>query len=426
MRILVTGAYGFIGAHIVAGLRAAGHDVIGCGRNVPLGRRLVPGIEWVPCDFNRDNDPAVWRPRLTGIDAVINCVGVLQGGRGADIEAVHRGTPIALFDACAAAGVRRVIQVSALGIEAGAGTEYADTKRAADDHLRGLDLEWLILRPSLVIGRGSYGGTSLFRGLAGFPFVTPVPGRGNQKFQPIDMDDLARTVRDLIARPEITRQVFTVAGPEVLTLREIIVGLRAWLGFSPAPVLSVPMGLIRFAGRIGDGLRWLGGGGPLTTTAIRQMTHGSVGDPAALVDALGTRPRRFQDALASTPAQVQDRWHARLYFLRPLLRVTLALFWIATGVVSIGWGLRGDIDGAPGGNIWFWAAALADLGLGFLLLIRWRVRLVGAVMVGLSLVYLAVITSHLTMLWADPLGPATKILPIIVATLVMMAIEDDR
>jgi len=58
MKILVTGAYGFIGSHIVAGLVAAGHRVVGCGRDIALGRRLIPHIDWIACDLNRDTDPA--------------------------------------------------------------------------------------------------------------------------------------------------------------------------------------------------------------------------------------------------------------------------------------------------------------------------------------------------------------------------------
>ncbi len=76
MRILVTGAYGFIGSHIVTGLRSAGHEVVGCGRDTALGPRLHPDIEWLACDFNRDTSADVWRPRVTGIDAVVNCAGI--------------------------------------------------------------------------------------------------------------------------------------------------------------------------------------------------------------------------------------------------------------------------------------------------------------------------------------------------------------
>ncbi len=79
MRCLVTGAYGFIGSEVVAALRREGVSVIGAGRDLALARRVLPGIEWIACDFNSDVTPADWAPRLAGIDAVVNCVGILQG-----------------------------------------------------------------------------------------------------------------------------------------------------------------------------------------------------------------------------------------------------------------------------------------------------------------------------------------------------------
>jgi uncharacterized protein YbjT (DUF2867 family) len=105
----------------------------------------------------------VWTPRLQGVDAVINCAGILQGGRGQSIEAVHHLGPRALFDACVGSGVRRVIQISAISADEAAGTAYASSKKSAEDALRSLDLEWVILRPSLVYARGSYGGTCSVR-----------------------------------------------------------------------------------------------------------------------------------------------------------------------------------------------------------------------------------------------------------------------
>ena len=181
MRILVTGAYGFIGSHIVTGLRSAGHEVVGCGRDMALGLRLHPDIEWIACDFNRDTSLDAWRPRVAGVDAVINCAGILQGSHRNRMEAIHKETPAALFQACAEQGPRRVIQISALGAGPEAGTAFAATKQAADDHLMDMDLDWVVLRPSMIHSRGCYGGTALMRGLAALPVVTPLPGGGGQR-----------------------------------------------------------------------------------------------------------------------------------------------------------------------------------------------------------------------------------------------------
>src|SRR5450830_1376438 len=132
MHILLTGSRGFIGRTFKQALQNAGHTVLG---GVSPGRSPGPG-ECV-MDFAHDTRAEVWLPRLQGVDAVINTVGVLRDSRSRPIDAVHRDTPVALFSACAQAGVRRVVQISALGIE-GSPTRYASTKRAADQHLLGL------------------------------------------------------------------------------------------------------------------------------------------------------------------------------------------------------------------------------------------------------------------------------------------------
>ena len=434
MKNLVTGAYGFIGSHIVAGLVTAGHEVVGCGRDVALGRRLVPHIDWVACDMNRDTDPADWLGRLDGIDAVINCAGILQASATDNIDAIHRQGPVALFKACEQVGVRRVIQISALGVEPGVETSYADSKRGADDALMAMDLDWVVLRPSLVYARNCYGGTALFRGLAALPFAIPLPGGGNQRFQPIHMDDLVRAVSRLAEPDAPSRVLLEPVGPEPMALREILSGLRQWLGLGPAPVVGVPMALVRLAAKLGDLMHWIGMRGSMRSTALNQMSRDNVADMAPFAEAVGFTPRRFADALAAEPAGPQDRWHARLYFLRPLLRIVLGLFWLASGLITAFEPGRSDamlildIAGFEGG--WalaaLWGGVAADILLGGLVLIDRHVRLAGAGMIAVTATYLAVLSLTIPEFWLDPMGPLVKALPIIPAVLVMMALGDDR
>ncbi len=261
MRILVTGAYGLIGGYIVAGLRSAGHEVVGCGRQTARARRRFPGVAWIESDFNRDVTPEAWTPRLADVDAVVNCAGVLQESRRQSIDAVHRAAPVALFDACLAAGVRRVVQVSALGAEPAAGTAYAASKHSADIHLAGLDVDWVVLKPSLVYAQGAYGGTALFRGLAGFPFAVPLPGDGGQMFQPVHMADLVRAVCRLVEPDAPARLALDVVGPEAMPLRDILVALGGWLGIAGRRTLAVPMPLVRLATRCADAIGYLTGRG---------------------------------------------------------------------------------------------------------------------------------------------------------------------
>ncbi|WP_370156246.1 SDR family oxidoreductase [Ferrovibrio sp.] len=429
MRVLVLGATGFIGRHVTAALLAAGHDVIAGGRRADEARRRFPGIGTLDCDLARDTDPAVWRPRLAGIGAVVNAAGLLRG-RG--IEAVHATGPAALFAACAAAGVTRVIHISAISADAGAGTDYAASKLRGEQALRAQGgLDWVILRPSLVWHQGSYGGTSLLRGLAAVPGLLPLAGAGEAKFQPIHADDLARCVCDLLADRRLRQVTLEPAGPQTLDLRSILLQLRAWLDLPPPRlVLPVPMALVAALARLGD----VFGRGPVSSNALRQMQHGNTGDAAGFARAMGWVPQTMAQALARHPSHVQDRWQARLYWLRPATRLALALLWLISGLV----GLLQPAEtvqpvlaglGLPGG----WALPLAtgfsllDVALGLGLLLRWP----GAGR--LTLLQLAVVLGYTVVLgiaqpalWLEPYGPLLKNLPVLVLIGIHWVLDDDR
>ena len=379
-------------------------------------------------DLNRDTAVEAWIPRLAGIDAVVNCAGILQGSRSQSIEAVHRDAPIALFEACKRAGVRRVVQVSAISATREAATAYALTKLAADDHLRGMDLDWVVIRPSLVIARGAFGGTALFRGMAALPFAIPVPGDGKQAFQPIHVGDVARVVVLALEGDTLLRKTVDPVGPEPVALRDILRDYRRWLGFRDAPVVEMPSPWVSIACAAGDLV-----GGPLNSTSRAQLEHGNTGDAAQFSRIAGFSPRSWRESLQAEPAHAQDRWHARLYFVRPLLRYALALLWLLSGVtglielrdwavllvsrLSIGIGTALTALGA---------ACLFDLLIAALLVQRWRPPRLALIQVAAIVGYTVAATILWPSLWTEPLGPIFKNVPILAAVLAWGAIEEDR
>lgn len=426
LRVLVTGANGFIGRHVVAELLGNGHEVVAASRRPDETGRRFPTVRSIDCDFRFDTTPGVWRSRLAGIDAVVNCVGILEGR---DSRRVHADAPAALFSACESAGVRRVVHLSAISAEDTADTDYAHTKRTGERALEATNLDWVILRPSLVYGEGSYGGSSLLRGLAGLPFVIPLPGRGDQTFSPIHVEDLAKTVSLLLGKPQIKRVALAPVGPETVTTRDILLRLRAWLDLPAAPCLAIPMPILRLAGTMGAliGLK------TLRPTAIQQIEHGNAGPVEAFVGVIGFTPRSMVEMMASRPSHVQDRWHARLYFVQPALRLVLGLTWIAAGLI----GLIGVSDAAdrfaPGLGIpagiaatLFTAFCLVDIAVGAAVLGRWHPMAATLVQIALVVAYTAVLTLIAPMLWLDPLGALVKNGAIIVAVLALAAMDSDR
>jgi len=427
MRILITGATGFIGRHLCAALLKEGHQLVAAVRDPASAQRRFPGIEAERIDLMAMTEPHHWQGWLRGVDAVINCAGVLQSRRGQSAHVIHVTAPAALFDACVAAGVRRVIQISAVSADVEAGTEYALSKRAGDDHLRALDLDWIVLRPSLVYGSGSYGGTSMLRGLAGLPFCIPLVGDGSQQFQPIHVEDLAETVRRALQDPALARRTLDPVGPDIVTLRQIVERLRAWLDLRAVPMIPLPLGLIRWAARIGDLLEW----GPLCTTSVEQIVYGNIADATAFEAAIGFRPRSMAEALREAPSHVQDRWHARLYFLRPMLSTALFLLWLGSaiaGMTALGSvaAILAPLGISEGQGIFAGLVfSLADLALAAALLLRpsrplgWlQFFLVAAYTLGLGLI--------LPGLWLDPFGRLLKNLPILAAIAAWTVLQDER
>lgn len=430
-RVLVLGANGFIGSHVAAALAAEGWAVRATARRPAEAARRAPGLEWAAADFRTLDDPESWRPLLDGVDAVVNCVGVLQDGGGDDTRAAHVEGPRALIKACESAGVRRLVHLSAVGADEAAGTAYARTKAETERLVRASRLEWTILRPSLVLGRGAFGGTGLIRALAAFPAAIPVVG-GEQTVRPVAMDDLTAAVAAALERPQAVRRSFDVAGPEALSLAELLRLYRGWLGLPAAPVVPVPRPLAAPVLRIGDLLARAGWFSPLTSTSMRQLDHDVAGREDDWREALGVRARGPAKTLSGAPASVQDVWHARLWFVRPVAIAALGLFWLLTGLVTFGPGWERAVavlhEGGYGrwaGPIAGWGAAL-DVVLGLALFIRpWTARVAIAMAVA-TVGYLAAATISLPQYWADPLGPWLKVIPMMALCLFVAATDARR
>ena len=160
---------------------------------------------------------------------------------------------------------------------------------------------------------------------------------------------------------------------------------------------------------------------------------GIAGDPASWIAATGIRPQSYAAFLAAQPATLQDRWFARLYFVKPLAIATIAGFWIATGLIALTAGYAPALAhlaaaGVGAGMATFItiAGAFFDIALGALLLVRRTARVALLTMLAATPFYLLAGTLLAPQLWGDPVGAYTKVIPLMLATLFTLAVLDER
>jgi uncharacterized protein YbjT (DUF2867 family) len=425
MRILITGASGFIGRHIAQSLRREGHHVVGCVRNLRSAERLLPGIDLMPADFTTDHSTRIWRSRVKGFDVVINAVGIIRQRGRQTFSTLHTKTPIALFRACKLMGVKQIIQISALGADDTAFSHYHLSKKAADDYLAATDLNWLILMPSIVYGPGAKSMT-FFKALSSLPIV-PLIDQGDQQIQPIHIDDLTNLVIKSINPEKRFGKRVVLVGPTRIAMKTLFSDLRAWLGQGTPNFISVSyflaIGLARCAGMLGDT--------PLSADTVAMLQRGNVGDTRQFVAETGQTPREIRSFLAETPADDRDRWHAGLYFLQPILRLSIAFVWLFTGYLSAfvfpqesSYTLLAQVGiDKDYAAIFLYGAAGLDFALGVATAMAYRVKLMGWIQIILILLYTLIITVYLPEQWIHPFGPISKNLPLLVSIMMMMTLE---
>ena len=313
MHIVVLGGTGFVGRNLVARLSGRGHRIVVPSRNRERNRDLLvlPDVQVVNSNVH---DEATLTNRLIGADVVINLIGILneRGRSGAGFQRVHVDLTRTLINACKAAGVHRLLQMSALNAGRGK-SHYLRSRGEAEALVRASGLRWTLFQPSVIFGPGD----GLFERFAALLRLLPVMplARPGAKFAPVYVGDVVSAYAHCLHDPATVGQTYELYGPDTMTLAQIVrytarqmeihrmvVGLPDGLGrlqalamdFVPGKPFSTDNYLSLQLDSVGgiDGLYRLGIAKTPIDSIVPRMLGGSARQRRLDADrALGQRPR---------------------------------------------------------------------------------------------------------------------------------------
>ncbi len=295
--LVLLGATGFVGRHLVPRLAAAGHRQILLTRHPERHRdlRVLPGVEVRRADVH---DCAALAAHVREADAVLNLVGILNARGAQSFERVHVALTEKVIEACRATGVTRLHQMSSL--RAGEGpSRYLRSRGEAEARVKASGLDWTIYQPSVIFGPGD-GLVSRFHALLRLAPVLPL-ARPHARLAPVAVDDVADAIVRCVRHPAMSvGRTFQLYGPDVLTLRQIVCMIRDAAGLHRA-VIGLPDAL----GRLQAMALGLLPNPPLSLDNFKSLSVDSVGERDGLAE-LGITPQHLADrldALLAGPAR---------------------------------------------------------------------------------------------------------------------------
>ncbi|MET3780281.1 NADH dehydrogenase [Brevundimonas sp. 1080] len=275
--VTLFGGSGFIGSQAVRALARRGWRIRVAVRNPVLAIEIQPlgdpgQIQFMRCDITNPTDVA---QAVRGADAVVNLVGVLHdagGKRGFD--AVHTEAAKTIAEAAKAAGVERLVQISAIGADAASPSAYGRTKAQAEAAVRAVYPDAVILRPSLVFGAGD-SFLNRFAAMATMAPALPLIGGGETRFQPVYVGDVAEAIARGVTRADAAGRTYELGGPSLYTFREVLELVRRETG-RDRMLVSVPFIVAKPLGSLLQLSRFVGLTPPLTRDQVLMLEKDNV------------------------------------------------------------------------------------------------------------------------------------------------------
>jgi uncharacterized protein YbjT (DUF2867 family) len=288
MKVFLTGATGFVGKHMLERLLAEGHAVRALVRDpqkVNLAEHgkvdLVAGdvVEGTRLDAG-----------MQGCDAVIHLVGIIVEKGANTFERVHHLGTRNVVEAAKRTGIKRFVQMSALGVRSDGVAPYQITKWKGEEEVRQSGISFCVLRPSLIFGEGDGFVTQMVATMRSAPLFRPVPGDGTPKFRPIAVEDVTTCFARALTYEAATNQTVDLGGADELTLNEVLAEIARCAGIRK-PAVHIPMSLMMAGATVAQKLPK---NPPVTVDQLRMLQQGSTCDIEPMKRIFGINPRGFR------------------------------------------------------------------------------------------------------------------------------------
>ena len=291
MHVFLTGATGFVGGHVLKRLVAEGHSVKALVRG-PAKAKLAASnqIELVQGDVA---DGSALDEGTRNCDAVVHLVGIIAETGKATFERIHHIGTRNVVEAAKRNGISRYVQMSALGVRADGVSEYQTSKWKGEEAVRQSGMDYCILRPSLIFGRGSGFVTQMLDVMRKAPVFRPVPGNGKPVFRPIFVEDVSACFVQALTNLKVTNKTMELGGGDELSLDEVLQTIADCAGIRK-PAFHVPMPLMFMGAAVAQTIL---PHPPVTVGQLRMLKEGSTCNIGPMVDAFGIQPVGFRNGL---------------------------------------------------------------------------------------------------------------------------------
>lgn len=288
MKIGITGGSGFIGSHLVKAFKE-----LDCSLNLLTHDKTISGInskyKVVQGSINNYESLVEF---CNEAEIIVHLIGIIAETRTKTFQnTVAEGTKN-LVRAAQFCNVKKIIYLSALGTSPDANTKYHQTKYIAEQLIIKSNINYLILRPSVIYGPGD-GFINLLQGLLKIPLITPIVGHGKYLLQPVYIDDLVNVIKQSVFSDNIKNEIIDIAGVEKLEYLEILNILKKQLN-KKSLNFHLPLKLMKL---VAMGLEKIIKPAPVTVDQLKMMEMGNTGDIKRMKELFKFEPVLFADGL---------------------------------------------------------------------------------------------------------------------------------